>query len=82
MNVPPEIAYVTACALGLAFSRHELDDAVVDLLGAADGSAETLDAARAALLAYPTGDPSVARAADDLLAAAASAARVSAPAAG
>lgn len=76
MNVPPEVAYVTACALGLAFSQHEGDEAVVDLLTAAEARPETLNAARTALTAYPSEDRAIVLAAGELLAAAERAARV------
>lgn len=82
MSAPAEVAYVTAYALGLAFSGHRGDDAVVELLTAADGCPETLNAARAALPANPCHSPSTVLAADELLMSAEGAARLIAPAAG
>lgn len=82
MTLQPEVAYVTACALGLAFSEHDRDGAVADLLAAAEGSPDTLHAARTALLAYPSQGPAVLRAAHELLVSAEEAARLTAPAAG
>lgn len=82
VNVPAEVAYVAACALGLAFSQRQGDDAVVDLLTAAEGLPETLSAARAALPTYAIQDTSVLQAARELLTSAEGAARLTAPAAG
>lgn len=73
--VPSDVAYVAACALGHAFSEHHGPDAVADLLRTADGRPETLDAAREALPAYPSGDEPVIQAATSLLDAAATASR-------
>lgn len=67
--------YVTACALGLAFSHRPHLDAVEELIRAAEGRVATLKAARAALPGHALEDPSQVRAAARLLTAAAAAVR-------
>lgn len=74
-TVPADVAYVTACALGLAFSEHRGEEAVDELVSAAQGRRETLAAARDALEGYPCEDPTVVGTAAELLSSAAEAAR-------
>lgn len=66
-TVPTDVAYVTACALGLAFSQHRDDDAVRDLLRAADARGDLLEAARQALPRYAAVDAAMVLAAAELL---------------
>lgn len=69
--VSSDVAYVTACALGLAFSEHDGIEAIQALVRAAAGRRETLEGAREALPGYPGKDPAVVQAASALLIAAA-----------
>ena len=73
--VPTDVADVTACAPGLAFSEHHGADAVEELVSVAQDRRETLAAARDALDRYPSGDPTVVDTAAELLSSAAETAR-------
>lgn len=70
-TIPADVAYVTACALGLAFSEQREAEAIAELISAARGRRETLEAARDALSRYPAEDAAVVRAASELLTSAA-----------
>lgn len=74
-TIPADVAYVTACALGLAFSEHRGSEAIAELTSAAGGRWETLEAARDALSRYPAEDAAVVRAASELLTSAVATAR-------
>lgn len=70
MGVPPDVAYVACCALGLAFSDGSRDQGIDDLRRAANGKVGVLKRAQEVLPASPIEDTTVVGAASTLLAAA------------
>lgn len=70
-TVPTDVAYLVACALGLAFRPSHEQDSIPVLVEAAQGDPGRLRQARAAVADTPVGDDATRRRAAELLLAAA-----------